>query len=141
MMDKEIYNWKAFHAFFKKGESIPISPKASKDAFKEAHERLMKGKIVGLFPEGEISKDGKLGKFHRGYELIETDYDGVIVPYFIEGVFGSVFSKYKPKNGKLFFKRRVITVYYGAPISKNTKADELRDVIEKLKDENEAKSK
>ena len=140
MMDKDIYNWKAFHSFFKKGESIPVSQKASKDAFKEAHERLLKGKIVGLFPEGEISKDGKIGKFYRGYELIETDYEGVIIPYFIEGIFGSSFSKYKPKNGKLFFRRRVITVYYGSPISKNTKADELRDVIEKLKDEHETKS-
>jgi len=141
MMDRDIYNWKFFHAFFKAGESIPVSPKASKDAFKEAHQRLLQGRIVGLFPEGKISKDGRLGRFHRGYELIQTDYDGMIIPFFIDGVFGSSFSKYKPKTGKMFFRRRKIRVYFAKPISKDTKADELAKIIQKMKDTYETKFK
>ena len=137
MMDKNIYYWPIFHFFFKAGESIPVSPKASKDAFADAHERLKEGKMVGLFPEGEISKNGELGKFYRGYEIIPTDYKGVIVPYFIDGIYGSLFSKYKPKDKKNFFKRRVITLRFGKPISNVTKADELKDIIRKLKDGHE----
>ncbi len=139
LMDKDIYHWKFFHAFFKKGESIPVSPRASKDAFKEAHKRLTNGKVVGLFPEGGISTDGELGKFYKGYELIPTDYEGVIVPYFIDGVFGSSFSKYKPKKKKSFFKRREITVYFSEPIPNDTKADELKNIIQELKDKYETK--
>ncbi|WP_321778417.1 MFS transporter [Sulfurimonas sp.] len=139
LMDKDIYNWKFFHAFFKKGEAIPVSPKASKDAFKEAHKRLLNGKIVGMYPEGGISTDGELGKFYKGYEIIPTDYNGVIVPYFIDGVFGSSFSKYKPKKKKSFFKRRQITVYFSEPIPNNTKADELKNIIQELKDKYETK--
>ena len=141
MMDKEIYYWKFFHSFFKTGESIPVSPKASKDAFKEAHQRLLHGRIVGLFPEGEISKDGNLNSFHRGYELIQTDYNGVIIPFFIDGIFGSSFSRYKPKTGKSFFKRRSIRIYFGEPISKDTKADELAKIIQNMKDRYETKFK
>jgi len=132
LMDKEIYHWWGFHAVFKKGEAIPISNRASKDAFTEVYTRLIDGKIVGIFPEGKISKDGALGKFYRGYEIIPKDYEGVIVPFFIEGMFGSAFSKYKPKQKKSFFKRRVITVYYGQAIDKETNAEDVKKVIQKM---------
>ncbi len=139
LMDKDIYNWKFFHHFFKKGEAIPISPKASKDAFREAKTRLKNSKIVALFPEGGITQSGKIEKFHRGYEMICKDVDSVIVPFFIDGVFGSVFSKYKPKKGKISFKRRVIRVYFAKPVPKETKADELQKIVENMKDIYETK--
>lgn len=134
MMDKDIYHWKGFHYFFKTGEAIPVSKKGAKDAFKEAYTRLNKGKIVAIFPEGGISKDGKLGKLFKGYELIPQDYEGVIIPFYIDGFFGSMFSKHKPKVKKPFLKRRDITVYYGKPVSKETTADELQVIIQNMKD-------
>ena len=121
MMDKNIYNWPVFNAMFKKGETIPLSPRASKDAFKEAHKRLTDGKIVAIYPEGGISKDGELGRFYRGYEMIPQNYDGVIIPFYIDGAFGSMFSKYKPNKKKSFFKRREIKVHFDKPVSKNIK--------------------
>jgi len=139
LMDKDIYNWKILHYFFKKGEAIPVSPRAFKDAFKEAYNRLENGKVIALYPEGEISKDGELGEFRRGYELIPTDYDGVIVPFFIDGLFGSSFSKYKQKKDKMFFQKRDITVYFEKPVSKDTKADELKKIIQNMKDKYETK--
>jgi acyl-[acyl-carrier-protein]-phospholipid O-acyltransferase/long-chain-fatty-acid--[acyl-carrier-protein] ligase len=139
MMDKEIYHWKFFHPIFKKGEVIPVSAKASKDAFKEAYRRLQHNKMVALYPEGGISKDGTLGTFYRGYELIPQNYDGVIVPFYIDGVFGSIFSKYKKKNSKKFFKRREITVHFGEALPKEMKAQELHDIISKMKEKNETK--
>jgi len=141
MMDKEIYHWPILHAFFKKGEAIPLSPRAFKDAFKEAHARLKNGSIVGIFPEGEITKTGELGEFKRGYELIGKDYDGVIVPFYIDsGIFGSSFSKYKPKNAKLnLFKRRVVHIYFGRSLPKETSSEVLREVILKMKEKYEVK--
>ena len=142
MMDKEIYHWKFFHTLFKSGEAIPLSPRAFKDAFKEAHARLKKGRIVGIFPEGEISKDGSFGEFRRGFELIEKDYDGVIVPFYIDsGIFGSLFSKYKPKNAKLNpFKRRVIKIYFGTVLPKETNAQEVKEVILEMKKKYDSES-
>lgn len=137
LMDKDIYYWRGFHSVFKKGKTIPISSKGSKDAFKEASKRLKNAEIVSVFAEGSISKDGKIGKFHKGYELIDTSYDGVIIPVFIDGVFGSFFSKYKPEMKKNFFKRREITLYFGVPVSKETKADELKGIITTLKEKYE----
>ena len=141
MMDKEIYHWPFFHAFFKTGEAIPLSPRAFKNAFKEAHARLKNGSIVGIFPEGEITKTGEFGEFKKGYELIGKDYDGVIVPFYIDsGIFGSSFSKYKPKNAKLnLFKRRVIKIYFDKPLANDTSSEELYKTIVKMKEKYEAK--
>ena len=141
MMDKEIYHWPILHTFFKEGEAIPLTPRAFKDAFGEAHKRLLMGRIVGIFPEGAISKTGELGEFKRGYELIKKDYDGVIVPFYIDsGIFGSSFSKYKPKNAKLhLFKRRVIHIYFGKPVPKETSSEALRKIIEKMREKYETK--
>jgi len=137
MMDKDIYHWPFFNALFKKGDTIPVSPRASKDAFKEAHTRLTEGKMVAIYPEGEISKDGELGRFYRGYEMIPQNYDGVIIPFYIDGVFGSMFSKHKPRSKKSFFKRRKIKVYFDKPISKDTNAEKLKSIIQSLKDKHE----
>ncbi|MEN8303455.1 MAG: MFS transporter [Campylobacterota bacterium] len=134
MMDKDIYHWPIFHRMFRKGETIPLSPRASKDAFKEAHKRLRDGKMVAIYPEGGISKDGELGKFYRGYEMIPQNYDGVIVPFYIDGVFGSMFSKYKPHKKKSFFKRRDVRVHFAKPVSKDINSEELKGIIQKLKD-------
>jgi acyl-[acyl-carrier-protein]-phospholipid O-acyltransferase/long-chain-fatty-acid--[acyl-carrier-protein] ligase len=141
MMDKDIYNWKFFHAFFKKGEAIPLSPRAFKDAFFEAHKRLLGGSIVAIFPEGEISWDGEFGEFHRGYELIPKDYDGVIVPFYIDsGIFGSIFARYKPSNAKRsLFKRRVVNIYFGEPLSKETTSKELKKVLMQMREKYETK--
>ncbi|MCD6433764.1 MAG: MFS transporter [Sulfurimonas sp.] len=139
LMDKDIYNWKLLHPFFKKGGAIPISTKASKDAFIEAHKRLEDANIVAVYPEGGISKDGEIGKFYKGFEMIPQNYDGVIVPYFIDGIFGSFFSKHKPKKDKMFYKKRDITVHFASPVSKDIKADELRDIVINMKEKYEVK--
>lgn len=139
MMEKEIYYWPVFHGVFKKGEAIPISSRASKDAFNEAYNRLKSGKLVAIFPESKISKDGKFSKFHRGYELIGDDYAGSIIPVFIDGIFGSLFSRYKKTKKKYFWQRRIINVYFGAPLRAQTSASQVQEVIQKMKDKYETK--
>ncbi len=135
MMDKEIYNYKYLKTTLKKGEVIPISPKSFKDGFKDASKRLRDAKVVAIYPEGEISSDGELGKFQRGYELLDTSYDGAIVPYFIDGMFGSFFSRYKKNQKKSFFTRREVTLRFLHPISKSTDAEELQKIIQAMKDD------
>lgn len=134
MVDKDIYNWKIFHKALKRGEAIPISQKASKDAFTDAAQRLKNGKIVALFPEGQISPDGETGKFYKGYELISNDYDGKIVTFFIDGMNGSIFSK--TRKFKLF-SRRDVSVYFSKPVCRKTKTEEIREIITNLKDKHE----
>ena len=136
MMDKDIYNYKYITSTLKRGEVIPISSRSFKEGFKDASQRLKDGKLVAIYPEGGISNDGELAKFQRGYELLDTSYDGAIVPYFIDGIFGSIFSKYKKNQKKSFFSRREVVIKFMHPISKITKADELQKFIQNMKEEN-----
>jgi acyl-[acyl-carrier-protein]-phospholipid O-acyltransferase/long-chain-fatty-acid--[acyl-carrier-protein] ligase len=135
MMDKEIYNFKPIHPLLKKGEVIPISARGFKDAFSEAHRRLKQGHIVGIFPEGAISQDGHIATFHRGYELIESDYDGVIIPVYIdEGIFTTLFSRYKPDNAHATLSRHQIDIYFGEALSNDTKSEAVRESILAMKE-------
>ena len=135
MMDKNIYNSKYLTSTLKRGEVIPISPKSFKDGFREASSRLHDAKVLAIYPEGKISSDGELSKFQRGYELLDTSYNGTIVPYFINGMFGSVFARYKKNQKKSFFSRRKVVITFASHISKSTKADELQKIIQQLKDD------
>jgi len=136
MIDKDIYNNKLFNKILTKGELIPISQKASNGSFKEASKRLQNGKIVALFPEGKISPNGELGEFYKGYEFISSDYDGSICTFFIDGMQGSIFSK---KREFKLFKKRDVVVYFGKPICRDTKTEEVKEIIKNLKDEHETK--
>jgi len=136
MMDKDIYNYKFLTPVLKKGKVIPISSKSFKDGFKDASARLKNENIVAIYPEGEISRDGKLSKFQRGYELLQTNHSGVTIPYFIDGMFGSIFSKCKMNQKKYFFKRREVTVKFLPQIPNTTKADKLQNIIQNMKDNN-----
>ncbi len=136
MMERRIYNWPIVHHFFKWGGAIPVSAKAAKDAFKLVKERLKHHELVTLFPEGGINRGTKLQKFQRGFELATKDMEGVIVPTYIGGLEGSIFSRspkrYVPKRSWL---RRKVTVIYGEPMPMTTTtAAELQEAVQKLKE-------
>jgi acyl-[acyl-carrier-protein]-phospholipid O-acyltransferase/long-chain-fatty-acid--[acyl-carrier-protein] ligase len=140
MMERDIYNWRFAHHIFVLGNAIPLSEKASKDAFLEARRRIADGKCVVIFPEGQISYTGELGEFHRGYELIAGKSEGVIIPYYIGGMWGSILSRSKkrivPKGS--FFKRD-ITIIYGEPMPLNSKVAQVEAAICALKEQYETK--
>lgn len=132
MIDRDIYNWKFANRAFKLAELIPVSQKASKDSFVETSMKLKNGNIIAIFPEGAISRNSVISKFYRGYELIDKN-GAVIVPFHIDGVFGSLFARHKGDVRRCFLKKREITLTFGEPISQEIKADELRDRVVKLK--------
>ncbi len=135
MMDKEIYHWKIFHWLLRHGNIIPLSPRAFKDAMRTAAKRLRARDVVAIFPEGEISKDCKLGKFHKGFELIEKEgWEGVLVPFYIEGMEGSLFARCK-KGMKFPFPRRRVKVCFFEPLPKTITAEELQTIIEGKKEQ------
>ncbi len=132
MIDKDIYNWKLLNRVFKIAQLIPVSKKASKDSFIETSMKLKNGKIIAIFPEGEISRNSDVAKFYRGYEFIDRA-GAVIVPFYIDGIFGSLFARHKGDAKRCFLKKREITLYFGEPISEEIRADELRDRVIQLK--------
>ena len=132
LIDKDIYKHKFLNWAFKLAELIPVSQRASKNSLIETSMKLKNGKIIAIFPEGKISRNSDVSKFYQGYKFINRG-SSVIVPFYIDGIFGSIFAKYKGDARRCFLKKREITLYFGEPIIGEITPEELREMVVNLK--------
>lgn len=110
--------------FLRLFKTISISSKHAKEAIRVSSERLKGGEVVCIFPEGELTRTGKMQGFKRGFELIARRAGVPVVPVHLDSVWGSIFSF---RGGRFFSKLPVripwtVTVSFGEPISP-TEAD------------------
>lgn len=61
-------------------------------AYQRVAEELRQGELVCIFPEGRISRDGKLGHFKPGVMKILKETPVPVVPMALKGLWGSFFS-------------------------------------------------
>ena len=127
-----LYNIPAMTWFVKICGTVPISPTRAKDAVRTVGAALKEGRIVCLFPEGQITRHGIVNDLRKGYELMARQGDAQVVPAYMDGLYGSIFSF----EGGLFFKkwpknlRYPVTVYFGHPIpAKEATAEAVRAQI------------
>ncbi|GAA5138697.1 hypothetical protein GCM10023213_18060 [Prosthecobacter algae] len=127
-----LYNIPAMTWFVKLCGTVPISPTRAKDAVRTVAAALKEGRIVCLFPEGQITRHGIVNDLRKGYELMARQGDAQVVPAYMDGLYGSIFSF----EGGLFFKkwpknlRYPVTVYFGHPIpAKEATAEAVRAQI------------
>ena len=97
-------------------EALPVGSSSPK-----AIELLANNKIVGIFPEGGATSDGKLKEFRRGAALLALKTGRPIVPCAILGTYEAL-----PINAK-FIKLRPIKVKIGQPIYLLKEFDEIID--------------
>ena len=118
VVHESIYQVKWLTPIFKMVQAIPISSVHAKEAIRAAANRIKEGEIVCIFPEGELSRTGVLIKLRKGFELVARLADAPVVPVFVDGLWGSIFSF---ERNRYFFKwpRRIpqkVVVAYGKPI-------------------------
>jgi acyl-[acyl-carrier-protein]-phospholipid O-acyltransferase/long-chain-fatty-acid--[acyl-carrier-protein] ligase len=112
---------------------IPIAAGQSKEALQQINQLLRAGEIVCLFPEGAISRSGQLGEFKHGYERTVEGVEGIILPFYLRGLWGSRFSRSSEKLQELRNTRLRgdVIVAFGKPLPMDTPAHELkRQVLE-----------
>ena len=119
IVHESIYRIGWLTSIFKLVEAIPISNIHAKEALREAVERIKKGEIVCIFPEGELSRTGTLIKLRKGFELIARLAECHVVPVWLDGLWGSIFSF---EGGKYFLKipkriPQIVTIAFGSPIA------------------------
>ncbi|MEN9992056.1 MAG: hypothetical protein RLZZ224_1758 [Verrucomicrobiota bacterium] len=81
--------------------TVPISPTRAKDAIRLVSEALEAGHVVCLFPEGELTRTGTVQVVKKGFELMARRAGSPVVPLWIDGAWGSVFSF---ERGRFFKK-------------------------------------
>ena len=102
VMDKTIYNKWFLTWILKIFKCIPISNGSSKTTIQTIAKQLDEGNIVVLFPEGAITRNGHLGEFKKGFEKILelTSTDVKVIPFYIRGLWESMFSRASKKFKK-----------------------------------------
>ncbi|MEH6626131.1 MAG: acyl-[ACP]--phospholipid O-acyltransferase [Motiliproteus sp.] len=110
---------------------IPIAGGNSKASLEKINQLLKAGEVVCLFPEGAISRNGQLGEFKRGYERCVENVDGIILPFYLRGLWGSRFSRSSERLQQLRSSglRRDIIVAFGAPLPISTTTPELKQNV------------
>ena len=88
--------------FLQLAGAIPVSSQRVRGAISDAVATLRAGEVVCIFPEGQMSRRGSLLGLQRGYQLIARQANCPILPVYLDGLWGSIFSFYK---GKYFFKK------------------------------------
>ncbi|WOH36446.1 acyl-[ACP]--phospholipid O-acyltransferase [Thalassotalea fonticola] len=135
VMLRSIYNRWYLKPIVKFFGCIPISEGNSKESLAAVNQALKDGDVVCLFPEGAISRTGAMGVFRTGYERVVDGVEGVIIPFYLHGLWGSRVSRANSRklreNTKQGF-RRDVTVAFGEPLDMQTPAGELKQKVFEL---------
>lgn len=110
---KEIYNNFAKKYFFNSSGTIPVDrQKGGKIALDAAIAKLKEGEVIGLFPEGTRSRDGKLHPGKTGAARLALSARCPIIPV---GIINSY--ELWPPNKKLPKLRKMVVVKIGKPFT------------------------
>ncbi len=116
---------------------VSAGPKSIVRALREANEGLKNGDLVGMFPEGSISRTGLLQRFRPGMLRVLEGTDAPVIPFYFDGVWGSIFSH---SGGKFLWKwpKRIpypITIYIGKPIRQVKSTYQVRLAVQEIEAE------
>ena len=118
--------------------TIPINanagPKALLQSLQAANQALKDGDLVCIFAEGAITRTGQLQAFQRGILKIVEGTGAPIIPTYLDGMWGSIFSF---EGGKFFRKwpKRwpyPVTLMFGKPIQNPTSVYQIRQAVQDL---------
>lgn len=138
VMHEDYYNIPILKWFWRAVKIICVRPSISRTALESVIGALEDKHIVGIFPEGEISRTGDLLEFKRGFEKILSGVktDVAVLPFAVNNMCGSIFSKTprgENSNG-YFFLRREVHIHFGKDLSKNVNRLSAREAVRGLLD-------
>ena len=146
IMDHRIFRVPVLGALFRLAKAIPVAPQkedplAYERAFAQAAQVLREGDLLGIFPEGAITRDGAVAPFKGGVRKIldaaqAEQLHVCVVPAALSGLWGSFFSRVEVRNGENvamirpfrrgFFSR--VSLHVGTPIASPLAQPELLHV-------------
>jgi 1-acyl-sn-glycerol-3-phosphate acyltransferase len=129
VMYHRIFNIPVLRWIFRTARAIPIAgaredPELMQRAFAEIDAALAAGEIVGIFPEGALTRDGGIAAFKSGVERVLAARPVPVVPMALRGMWASMWSRRNTalentRIGRMRVPRRFraqVAVVAGAPI-------------------------
>lgn len=124
VMYHKIFRIPVLSFIFRTARAIPIAPAKEDEAlmrraFDQIAEALDAGEVVGIFPEGMLTPDGRMQPFRSGVERIIARTPVPVVPMAVRGLWRSMWSKRSSRLGRARLPRRFrarIELQAAAPI-------------------------
>ena len=124
VMYHRIFDIPVLRWIFRHAKAIPIAgaredPALMQRAFEAIDAALAEGEIVGIFPEGRLTRDGDIGPFKSGIERILQRRPVPVVPMALRGLWHSMWSHNDTRMGRMRLPRRFraqVEVVAGEPL-------------------------
>ena len=110
---------KALAWFLRLFNAIPINQKRPKEALEITAAAVRAGDVVCIFPEGQLTRTGVMNELKKGFTIIAKKAKCPVVPVYMDGLWGSIFSFERDR----YFKkwplriRYPVSVAFGEPVS------------------------
>jgi 1-acyl-sn-glycerol-3-phosphate acyltransferase len=126
LMTEDYYDLPIAGLYFRASGTQPVREggRPSVAAMRAAYSALERGKIICLFPEGEISPDGLIGAGKRGVAHIARKTGVPVLPIGIRGAV-EVYSKKQPK----FKLRGRVSLHIGEPMKMSGSGRDAEDAF------------
>lgn len=138
MMHRQIYENHPMRGLFRLMGMIPVamedSPKKIIESLRAARQALDDGYLVCIFAEGALTRTGMMQGFKPGLERIVKDSAHPIVPIYIGGTWGSIFSHYYGRQ-QLRLPTQFpypVSIIIGKPLPSSTSAIDVRQAVMEL---------
>ncbi len=134
LVKKEVYGHYLMGMFFKAANTIPVDRlKGDSKALDFAIRRVRRGGIIGVFPEGTRSRDGKLHRGKTGAVRIALEARCRLVPVGIDNAYEVWPPHQKMPNFRKIIKMKIgnqisLEEHYGKKITKKL----LRELTDKI---------
>ncbi len=124
VMYHRIFDIPVLRWIFRHAKAIPIAgakedPALMQRAFDAIDAALAEGEIVGIFPEGRLTRDGEIAPFKPGLERILERRPVPVVPMALRGMWHSMWSHNDSRMGRMRLPRRFraqVEVVAGEPV-------------------------
>ncbi|TXH64811.1 MAG: MFS transporter [Lysobacteraceae bacterium] len=111
VMHYKIFNIPVMRWIFRTAKAIPIAsakedPEVMRRAFEEVDAALADGQLVGIFPEGALTRDGQIAPFKPGVMRVLERRPVPVVPLAMKNMWTSMWSKRDGRLGQMRVPRR-----------------------------------
>lgn len=139
IIDTHIYNAPVVNYFMRWNRAIPILPtrESVTHALEEISAGIKAGDLICIFPEGQLTYTGGLGRFKAGIESIIKRDPAPVYPIALTGLWGSIFSRKYLGSIKRFIPKQIfkrVHVICGEPIApERVTVNLLQETVMRLK--------
>ena len=140
VMDWRLARRPALRWLFRQVRAIPIAPQREDPvrfdaAMREVDRALAAGELVCVFPEGALSRDGRLGDFRSGVRRMLDARPVPVIPVGLDGLWDSLYSR-KPRPRRPLLRsvrlRRRVRVRIGEALPADIGLQPLRARVQEL---------